>query len=625
MDKSILKNIEQPSDIKKLSENELEQLAAECRQEIIRTVSSNGGHLASNLGVVELTLCLAKCFDFGPDADRVIFDVGHQSYTWKLISGRREQFSTLRKKGGLSGFPKREESRFDYFNTGHSSTSISAAIGFSRADQLAGEKRINIALIGDGALCGGMSFEALNDAGQRGDPIIVIVNDNQMSIDQNVGGLSMHLENLRISKGYRHMKARVKKQLKLLPLLGETLTRLFGKVKAKLRLWRRKSGNFYEALGYRYYGPVDGHDIRSLMLHLEAARESKKPVVLHVLTNKGEGYAFAEDAPALYHGVAPFVIEHGVENKNSTDKTYTSCAGEVLCQLAEENQDICAITAAMTSGTGLSCFARKFPERFFDTGIAEQHAVTMGAGLAAAGKRVFVALYSTFAQRAVDQIIHDVCMQDLPLCILLDHGGLVSSDGETHQGIYDISLFQNLPNLEMYYPADEADIRSIFNYALTSHHPLAIRYPKEKLPPDLDLELPRDLNRARQLKQGNDLTLIALGSMIHAALSAESELKSKGYTIDVFSCTSGNLMQISDMINSIKKSGNILIAEDGITHGGFSSRILPEILKLAPGTRFRVLGVQHPLAGQASRKELLKEEGLDSEGIIQAVCEMIPR
>lgn len=624
MEQSILNNINKPTDLKSLNEADLKQLARECRREIIRTVSENGGHLASNLGVVELTLCLAHCFDFSEGGDRIIFDVGHQSYTWKLISGRRERFAGLRKKGGLSGFPKTDESPFDYFNTGHSSTSISAAIGFSRADRLSGKRRASIALIGDGALCGGMSFEALNDAGQRGDPIIVIINDNQMSIDENVGGLSMHLENLRISKGYRHMKAKVKQHLKLLPWAGEKLNDIISRFKSKLRRWHRGSGSIYEALGYRYYGPVDGHDIHSLLRHLEAVRDSKKPVVLHVLTNKGEGYRFAENEPSLYHGVAPFVVEHGIEPPSSSGRSYTSRAGEILCELAARHPEVCAITAAMTSGTGLSEFAKQYPERFFDVGIAEQHAVTMGAGMAASGKKVFIALYSTFAQRAVDQIIHDVCLQDLPVCFLLDHGGAVSGDGETHQGIYDISLFQNLPHLEMYFPADAADLSSAMEYALRSRHPLAIRYPKESLPPDLDLPFPRELSRARKLRSGEDLAVFALGTMIHPALEAADLLSAKGYTLDVFSCSSGNLIQISDMMKLIKARQNILTIEDGILGGGFASRMLPEILKACPGTHFRALGITNPLAGQASRQEILKEEGLDAAGIMQAVYEMIP-
>ena len=618
---SILEGIRIPKDIQKLSEQEIVELAAECRLKIIKTVSRNGGHLASNLGVVEAILCLAKVFHFEEGEDRIVFDVGHQSYTWKLITGRQDQFASLRQKDGLSGFPKREESSYDYFNTGHSSTAISAALGFSRADRLDGKsKRQNIAFVGDGALSGGMAFEALNDAGQHGDPIIIILNDNRMSIDKNVGGLSKHLERLRVSPSYRKLKKKVKKGL----AFSTYFSHLLSDVKARLRLvGRGQSASIFESLGFRYYGPIDGHDVHELLRYYEAAKESKKPLVLHLLTNKGQGYLYAEDAPDAYHGVAPFEVEKGIVKNDAGRKSYTQVAGEILCELAEKDTNICAITAAMTSGTGLQNFAKRFPERFFDTGIAEQNAVTMGAGLAAAGKKVFVALYATFSQRALDQIIHDVCLQNLPLCILIDHAGLVSSDGETHQGIYDLSIFSGLPNLEILAPADEEDLRLSFEYVMKSQKPCMIRYPKEKLPERLNIQGVREINVPRKLSNGSNCTLVAHGCLAHRAVEAARILEKYNITVDVFSCISGNCYQLSDMIESVNKSKKLLLLEDGIIEGGFSLSLVNKLRPSCSIDKLKICAVEDPLAGQATREELLEREGLCAEQIAASVMEMM--
>lgn len=623
----ILKQIHCPSDIKNLSFDELNLLAEECRKRIIEVVSRNGGHLASNLGAVELTLALAYVFDFDEGNDRVIFDVGHQSYTWKLISGRNSDFDTLRLKDGLSGFPKREESVFDFFNTGHSSTSISAALGFTRADRILGEaERNEIAVIGDGALTGGMAFEALNDAGQRGDPLIVILNDNQMSIDDNVGGMSLHLEKLRVSKPYRNVKSIVKKRLQRIPVIGPPAERLLRRFKTKLRQYKRETGILFEELGFRYYGPVNGHDIHSLIQHLEAVKDLNKPVLLHVLTQKGNGYSFAEDEPSKYHGVAPFVIERGVESVNGKKRSYTDEMGRLLCEAAAENAQICAITAAMTGGCGLKSFAEKYPDRFFDTGITEQHAVTLAAGMAAAGLRPFVALYSTFLQRAIDQILHDVCLQNLPVCILIDHGGCVSADGETHQGLYDVALLRSFPNLEILAPADDIDLKACLDYVLTCDHPAAIRYPKENLPDRLELPEPRELHGFRSLRRGGSFSVIAFGSLAAQALQAAEILeKQHAYKINVFSCICGNEPINSGMINAISGTKQLLLLEDGVEQAGFAASTMSDILSRCPDIRVYRSGVKNLTAGQASRSERLKQERLDACGIAGQILDLVQK
>lgn len=611
----ILDSINCPGDLKALGEEELKLLASECRQVIIKTVSENGGHLASNLGVVELILCLAHCFDFTENGDRLIFDVGHQSYTWKLITGRKDRFHTLRRQGGISGFPKREESPYDVYNTGHSSTAISAALGMARADRLKGVRRRHIALVGDGALTGGMSFEALNDAGASGEPILVIVNDNMMSIDENVGGLSLHLERLRVSRGYRRMKKQVKSHLSEKEGVSEKILSMLRRASARMRTYRRSSGILFEELGFRYYGPVDGQDIHSLIEHLETVGERDVPVVLHVLTRKGQGYSFAEETPTHFHGVAPFVIETGESAHPSQRKSFTSLVGEELSRLAAEDPRICAITAAMREGCGLCDFAARYPDRFFDVGIAEQHASGMAAGLASCGMKPFLSLYSTFAQRAVDQILHDICLQNLPVTLLLDHSGFVSSDGETHQGIYDQALLQGLPNLELLSPADGEDVKACLSYAAEADHPLVIRYPKDALPDPLPLAIPREIHKPRLLCEGDRLVLAALGSLSSEALRAAEILRRDLFEITVFSCTNGKAGDLCDMIEMCKKTARLVIAEDGISPSGFASLLLSEISQKIPFPQVCLCGIKDPLRGQASRQELLHAEGLDAVGL----------
>lgn len=621
-------NIQTPAEIKAKSISELEDLAEACREQIIYYVSRNGGHLASNLGVVELTLALAKVFNFESGQDRIIFDVGHQVYTWKLITGRSQDFTYLRQKDGLSGFPKREESSYDFYNAGHSSTSISIALGYQRADQLNGEKRQNIALVGDGALTGGMSFEALNDAGQGQDPIKIILNDNQMSIDANVGGLAKHLDHIRVSKSYLELKKQVDSNLSKLPRQAKGLKAWLSKIKSRLRTRLHKDSLLFENLGFRYYGPIDGHNLEELINYLEAVKESDKPTILHVITKKGHGYKPAENEPARFHGVAPFEVEDQSNKTQSTSskevkaKSFSNYVSDNLLRLAEASEDVCAITAAMAQGTGLSAFAASHPDRFFDTGIAEQHAVGLGAGLALAGKKPFVALYSTFSQRAVDQILHDVCLQKLPVCFLLDRAGLVSADGETHQGLYDSAIFGRFPNLKLYAPADAKDLELLMTKALTSDGPIMIRYPKADALAEIEMES-RDLDGLRCLRLGKQISIIAYGAMAENCLEAGDLLAEEGIFVSIYSAISGNNIQISDNINRIKQDSLIVVVEEGISQTGFSGHIEAKFQESQITSERLHLSVSNGIHGQASRNELLDEEGLSPQKIASSILEAI--
>ena len=621
----MLSSLQSPEQLAEFDLIHLEQMAEEIRQKIIKTVASNGGHLASNLGMVELTLALLAEFDFR--LDKIVFDVGHQCYAWKLLTGRNDGFESIRKSGGLAGFPKTSESRYDFFNTGHSSTSISAALGLLRASERTGHSGHVIALIGDGALTGGMAFEALNDAGQTKENLIVVLNDNQMSIGRNVGGLSHHLENLRISRRYTRLKSSLEKIIKKIPLAGKCLYHLLERLKSLDRFWFRRQGVFFEQLGFRYYGPVDGHDLEGLKQHLRAIHEMNGPVLLHVLTQKGKGYSYAEEAPDVYHGVAPFVIEKGVckPGQPACNLTFSEAFGIFMIDLARKNPKIFAISAAMTSGTGLAAFAEKFPDRFFDVGIAEQHAVTMAAGMAAGGDKPFVALYSTFLQRAYDQVLHDICLQKLPVTLMLDRAGLVGEDGETHQGIYDLSLLLPLPFVEIYCPLDAESLKIVISKASESSNPVAIRYPRSSMPDNAadyaDYDPEHDLNYIR-LRDGKDCTIVILGAIYESACSAADYLSDNGIACDVFAVIKAKPFDLSFLLPSIRRTGKIIIAEDGVLNGGFAQYILPDLLKIMPGLKFNQLGVQETPLNQASRFELLKSQRLDAQGIVSAVKEL---
>ncbi len=620
----LLESLGGAAHVRLLSDEEKVQLAQELRQLIIETVAVTGGHLAPNLGVIELTIALLATGNF-PD-DSLIFDVGHQCYAWKILTGRLEAFSSLRQKGGLSGFPKREESDFDVFNTGHSSTSLSAALGLARAKRIRGDHSKTMALIGDGALGGGMAFEALSDAGQSGENLLVILNDNQMCIDQAVGGMSRHLEQLRTSQRYIRMKTVWEVRLGKIPLVGKPLVLALARMKRRWRSWRREAGIIFEQLGFRYYGPVDGHDLPALERHLKALRLVRGPILLHVITTKGKGYCYAEDQPHSYHGVAPFDSVNGQSNGvTGQGPSFSKLLGQTLVELAEEDQRIVAITAAMAQGTGLTPFQEAFPQRFYDVGIAEQHALTMAAGMAAGGLRPFVALYSSFLQRAMDQLIHDICLQKLPVVLLIDRAGLVGGDGDTHQGLYDMSMTLSLPHMTILAPATASDFRAMLHYAPRHQGPLMIRYPNQAAslasyspyPDPPDQAVLSDFVRLRQVRQGQDLTVIALGVTIEEAQKAVDSLRAKhpSSTIDLYSSQSLVPFDYKTMLRSIHKTGRLLLIEDGVESGGFGTLLGAQVARTHPGVLIDYAGVSQPDRGQATRSELIKEEGLDKEGL----------
>ena len=470
-----------------------------------------------------------------------------------------------------------------------------------------------VAVIGDGALTGGMSFEALNDAGQAGENLLVILNDNQMSIGRNVGGLSRHLEKLRISPNYIRFKSGVDALLLKTPLIGRRIYNLLQMFKRYVRQLFQRQGIFFEQLGFRYYGPIDGHDLDGLRRHLRSIRLLKGPVLLHVSTQKGKGYSFAEESPDVYHGVAPFVIENGVANGMSGGRTFSETFGRSLSDLATKDPKICAISAAMTAGTGLSDFARRFPDRFFDVGIAEQHAVTMAAGLAAGGMKPFVALYSTFLQRAYDQLLHDICLQKLPVVLNIDRAGLVGEDGETHQGIYDLSLLLPLPSLEVFCPPDCRRLDEVLTYASTAKHPVAVRYPRGQEWPD---PLPEKLSlRTTQVRSGKDISIVALGTMAGPCLRAAELLAAQGFQVEVIAVVCAKPVDLQPILRSIAITGRILVVEEVVATGGFGQMILPELLTQNPMIRASILAIDEGKASQGSRQQLLEAQGLTPEGI----------
>ncbi len=630
-DYPLLTSLNGSASIRFLSYEEKRKLAEELRAFIIQTVAANGGHLAPNLGVIELTIALLATNDVPRDS--VIFDVGHQCYAWKILTDRFTEFPTLRQKGGLSGFPKTTESAYDVFNTGHSSTSISAAVGLARAKSMKGDQSKTIALIGDGALGGGMAFEALSDAGQAGDNLLVILNDNQMCIDHAVGGVARHLEQLRTSQRYIKLKTIWEQRLERVPLVGDPSIRLLARLKRRWRLWRREGGAIFEQLGFRYYGPVDGHNLEDLERHLKALRMVRGPVLFHVITVKGKGYPYAEDEPEFYHGVSPFDTANGRSAAPGSGKTFSSILGETIIELAELDPNIVAITAAMAQGTGLIPFRSCFPNRFMDVGIAEQHAVTMAAGMAVGGLRPVVTMYSTFLQRAVDQMLHDVCLQNLPVVFAVDRAGLVGGDGDTHQGVYDLAIALSLPNLTVTAPATASDLRALLHFARRHDGPVLIRYPHD-IAAEQDLfDTGFDLNRSsladiaalRPVQKGDDLTVIVLGAMLEDATRAVDHLIARfpGRSVDLFSCIVALPFDYENMLISIQRTGKLFVIEDGVEQGGFGSIVVSEAQKRYPGIIVDFAGVTKPTADQASRAELKADEALDAPGLEEQMLRLM--
>ena len=613
----MLKDIKEPKDIKRLSIPELEALAREIRGEIIEVVSENGGHLASNLGAVELTLALHYVFDL-PE-DKLVFDVGHQTYTHKLITGRQAQFSRLRKRGGASGFSNVDESDFDAFTAGHASTAISAALGMARTRDIMGGANQVVAVVGDGALTGGMCYEALNDAGQSETKLIVVLNDNEMSIARNVGALSGYLADLRQSRPYRSFKRGVRGFLEKLPRAGTPALHFVEKLRDSLKALFM-DGRFFEAMGFTYAGPVDGHDLKRLIHSLETAKRMEGPVLLHVITQKGKGYKPAENRPDAFHGVAPFYVESGALRKNAVP-SFGTVMGAELISMAETDIRVCAITAAMPQGTGLSEFARRFPERFFDVGIAEEHALTMAAGMASEGMRPYVCVYSTFLQRAFDQILTDICIHSLPVTIMVDRAGLVGADGVTHQGVFDLSYLGMIPNLVVAAPRDVRDLKKLIALSYEANGPMAIRYPKDvdDLGPMLQSRQEFALGEWEQLADGTDVMFLAVGSMVQAALQASIELMGKGVSAGVIDARFVKPLDEKLLMQAASHAGLLATLEENVRAGGFGEAVEDCLRRRGSAVRVLNFSVPDRFIGHGTVEEQRRACGLDPYSIAERI------
>lgn len=617
---AILETINSPHDLKKLSFSQLEKLAGEIRGLLIHTVSRTGGHLAPNLGVVELTIALHRTFN--SPVDKVVWDVGHQAYVHKILTGRRKDFATLRQLGGLSGFPKRSESAHDVFGTGHSSTSISAALGIALARDISDDNYHVIAVIGDGSLTGGQAYEALNHAGHTDANLIVILNDNEMSIAKNVGAMAEYLGKVRTDPAYFRIKHDIEYLLKRIPAIGESVAKTVERVKDSLK-YMIVPGVIFEELGFTYIGPIDGHNIPSLTEVLQNAKKINGPVLVHVVTHKGKGYQPAECSADKFHGVGPFCIESGEIIKNGSKPTYTAVFGDALLEVAAQNKDVIAITAAMSEGTGLKKFSLRYPERFFDVGIAEQHAVTFAAGLAAQGKRPVVALYSTFVQRAYDQVLHDVCLQGLPVVLAIDRAGIIGEDGATHQGVFDYSFLRNIPNLTIMAPKDENELRHMLNTAVSHPGPVAVRYPRGSgLGVATDEPLRRlDLGRGEELRPGKDVALLAIGAMVEPCRQAAEKLAQAGIEAGVYNARFVKPLDGGLLRRLARETGVIVTVEDNVVAGGFGSAVLEYINSQNMNwVKLLRLGLPDKFIEHGSRGELLAAHGLSTDRIAAAVA-----
>lgn len=613
----LLESIHAPKDLRALDLDELIKLAQEIREALVDVVSKTGGHLAPNLGVVELTLALHRTFD--SPSDKIIWDVGHQTYVHKLLTGRLDRFKTIRQYRGLSGFPKRAESDCDCFETGHSSTSISAAVGFAKARDVLGERHSVIAVIGDGAMTGGMAYEALNHAGHSETNLIVVLNDNEMSISPNVGAMSSYLSRLRSDPRYDKRKEDIEYLLKRIPVIGTQVAKAVAKAKDSLK-YLLVPGLIFEELGFTYLGPIDGHDQALVEQLLNQAKNKKGPVLVHVVTRKGKGYKPAEENPDIFHGVGPFDPETGKIIKKSAPPTYTAVFGETLCSLAKLDPTVVAISAAMPGGTGLKDFVGQFPDRFYDVGIAEQHAVTFAAGLAFGGLKPVVAIYSTFYQRAYDQVLHDVCLQKANVVLAIDRAGIVGDDGPTHHGVFDISMFRIIPNLIFMAPKDEDELRHMLYTALQHRGPVALRYPRsvgQGVSMDEPLkEIP--IGKAEVMREGRDVTIIGIGPIVNTCLLAAQELRHRGVEAAVI-----NLRFISPLDREVlshyaRLTKKIITVEDHILKGGMGSAIL-ELLEEEgiEGVTVERIGYDD-FVDQGSISQLHGIHGLSVKGIVQA-------
>jgi 1-deoxy-D-xylulose-5-phosphate synthase len=620
----VLDQIQASHDVKKLDPEELEKLCHEIREEIISVVSRNGGHLASNLGVVELTTALHYVFDF--PKDKIVWDVGHQSYVHKLLTGRKDRFNTLRQYQGISGFPKREESPYDAFDSGHSGASISAALGMAEARRLRGKEGRVIAVIGDGSMTAGLAFEGLNQTGHIDQDLIVILNDNEMSISPNVGALSSYLNRLMTGQFANRFRNEIKNFLESLPhRIGKTLLRFAKQAEESLKALF-VPGLLFEELGMKYIGPIDGHRMDYLIETFQNIKKLRGPILVHVITQKGKGYPPAETSPDRFHGVPPFIIETGeLRTGQNNPPTYTEIFGETLCQLVKENKRLIAITAAMQSGTGLEEFARQFPNRFYDIGIAEQHAVTFAAGLALEGMKPVVAIYSTFLQRAYDQVLQDVCLQNLPVTFALDRGGIVGEDGPTHHGLFDFSYLRHIPNLIVMVPKDENEFGHMIKTATECPFPAAFRYPRGR-GVGVKREVPLqsiDIGKGEVLREGQDIVIVAIGTTVYPSLRAAEKLADTGIQATVINSRFLKPLDGNLLCDWAKRIGKVLTVEENVLQGGFGSAVL-ELFQERGLISIQVkrLGIPDIFVEHGPQALLREKYGIGENGIVEGVKKM---
>ena len=615
----ILDSVNLPQDLKKLNKAKKEKLAEELRKLVIDTVSETGGHLASNLGVVELTIALLSTFDTPKDV--IVWDVGHQTYVHKILTGRKDKISTLRKFGGLAGFPKTSESEYDCFNTGHSSTSVSAALGIARARDIKKEDNFVIAVIGDGALTGGMALEALNDAGNSNTNLIVVLNDNEMSIARNVGGISEFLTRVRTRKLYNKSNRYIKRAVSRIPKLGNKIIKFVRKVKYGIKQMIIPN-MLFEDLGFKYLGPVDGNNIGDLEEIFKKAKDLEGPILIHAITKKGKGYGPAEENPDKFHSTSAFDIETG-KSKKQKGEDYSKRFGKKLVELAEKNEKIVAVTAAMRDGTGMTEFAKKFPDRFFDVGIAEQHALTMAAGMARSGLKPVISIYSSFYQRGYDQVIHDICMQELPVVMCVDRAGIVGNDGETHQGIYDLAFFNLIPNINIMAPKDFEELEQMLEFAVNLNKPVVIRYPRGgegsiKFTQHEKIELGKCEKIVENPFENSEkcVTIIAIGNMVARAVEVSKILQEKGIGTEVINSRFLKPLDKKGILNSIKKTKKCITIEDGVITGGLGTSIKELIVdEDLRDVKIKSFAYPDKFIEHGSIAELEKKYGMDAKTI----------
>ena len=612
----ILEKIKEANDVKQLSLSECEQLAQEIRDFLIRSLSETGGHLASNLGVVELTIALHRFLHF-PE-DKLVWDVGHQAYTHKILTGRKEQFATLRKTGGLCVFPKRKESDCDAFDTGHSSTSISAGLGLVQARDLKGENYQVVSVIGDGALTGGMAYEALNNAAELKKNFIIILNDNEMSITRNVGGMSSYLDHIRMAAPYTELKMGVTNALKKIPKVGDGMVDALHKTKSSIKQLVIP-GMLFENMGLTYLGPVDGHDMRQLGKVLQEAKRKQGPVLIHVLTEKGRGYEPAMRHPARFHGAAPYEIETGLPKSNG-NPSYTDIFSTVMRKFGDREPDVVAVSAAMVPGTGLKRFGNMFPERLFDVGIAEEHAVTFAAGLALGGLRPVVAIYSSFLQRAVDQILHDVCMQNLPVVFAVDRAGLVGSDGETHHGCFDLSYLSMMPNMTVMAPKNKWELSDMLKFAIRQKSPVAIRYPRGEAYTGLeDYRAPIEMGKAEILEKGKEIAILAVGNMVRTAVQVTENLRNCGYEPTLVNMRFVKPLDM-DLLEILREDHSLIVTmEENVKSGGFGEQVMTYYGSRLHSPAVRIVAIEDQFVPHGSVEDLMHQQQMDSASVTERI------